>query len=121
VAPGSSGSPLIVRHRHRPASPDVAPRLYCAQGVRMRAAAMVVWLVALCAPAAPLRAGEISPAVVFSIGDKFDGSFNEAAYRGAESFKQDTGIAYRDVSISNETQFEQANRRLAQRGANPIV
>lgn len=64
---------------------------------------------------------EIKPAVVYSIGDKFDGSFNEAAFRGAEKFKADTGIEYRDFVISNETQFEQAHRRFAQRGSDPII
>ncbi|MBI3452628.1 MAG: BMP family ABC transporter substrate-binding protein [Rhodospirillales bacterium] len=71
--------------------------------------------------ALPALAGEIAPAIVYSIGDKFDGSFNEAAYRGAESFKRATGIAYREVTISNEAQLEQAQRRFAQRGQDPIV
>jgi basic membrane protein A len=79
-----------------------------------------IWL-AVGLAAGTAEAAEIKAAVVYSIGDKFDGSFNEAAYRGAERFKQDTGIDYREASISNEAQFEQAHRRLAQRGADPIV
>ena len=31
------------------------------------------------------------PAVVFDMGGKFDKSFNEAAYRGMEKWKKDTG------------------------------
>ena len=69
----------------------------------------------------PSRAAEIRPAMVYSLGDKFDGSFNEAAFRGAEKFKADTGIAYREATISNEAQLEQAHRRFAQRGQDPIV
>ncbi len=67
------------------------------------------------------RAADITPAVVYSIGEKFDGSFNEAAYRGAERFKTETKINYRDFVVTNETQFEQAHRRFAQGGADPIV
>ncbi|WP_341702235.1 BMP family ABC transporter substrate-binding protein [Ferrovibrio sp.] len=85
-------------------------------GLVAGAMGMMVGAVAL-----PLRAAEIKPAIVFSIGDKFDGSFNEAAYRGAERFKSETGIEYRDFVISNETQFEQAHRRFAQRGNDPII
>lgn len=78
-------------------------------------------VLAIVATAAAARAADISPGLVYSMGDKFDGSFNEAAFRGAEAFKKATGIEYRDVTISNETQFEQAHRRLAQRGSDPIV
>ena len=67
------------------------------------------------------RAADITPAVVYSIGEKFDGSFNEAAHRGAERFKAETKINYRDFVVSNETQFEQAHRRFAQGGSDPIV
>jgi basic membrane protein A len=71
--------------------------------------------------AAPAVAAEIHPAVVYSMGNKFDGSFNEAAYRGAERFRADSGVAYNDFEISNEMQFEQTHRKFAQRGADPIV
>ncbi|MCW5744792.1 MAG: BMP family ABC transporter substrate-binding protein [Alphaproteobacteria bacterium] len=82
--------------------------------------------VALALPLAALvgsttRAADIMPAVVYSIGEKFDGSFNEAAFRGAERFKTETKINYRDFVVSNETQFEQAHRRFAQGGNDPIV
>jgi basic membrane protein A len=78
---------------------------------------------ALVAAAIPVVASgaEIQPAVVYSIGEKHDGSFNEAAFRGAERFKKETGVEYRDFVILNEAQFEQAHRRFAQRGQDPIV
>ena len=56
---------------------------------------------------APALAAE--PAVVYDLGGKFDKSFNEAAYKGAEKFKADTGIDYRE--------FEIAERRPARAGA----
>jgi len=73
------------------------------------------------AVATDAMAADIQPAVVYSMGEKHDGSFNEAAFRGAERFKRETGIDYRDFVIANETQFEQAHRRFAQRGLDPIV
>ncbi|ASJ75445.1 BMP family lipoprotein [Granulosicoccus antarcticus] len=66
-------------------------------------------------------AADISPAVVFDMGGKFDKSFNQGVYEGAERFKEESGISYREFEVTNETQREQALRRMAQRGANPIV
>ena len=61
------------------------------------------------------------PAVIYDMGGKFDKSFNEAAYNGAERWKKETGKAYQDFEISNESQREQAMRRMADKGANPII
>jgi basic membrane protein A len=61
------------------------------------------------------------PAVVFDMGGKFDKSFNEAAYRGMEMWKKETGKPYLEFEISNESQREQAIRRMAERGASPII
>ncbi|MFK7997618.1 MAG: BMP family protein [Granulosicoccus sp.] len=66
-------------------------------------------------------AEDISPAVVFDMGGKFDKSFNQGVYDGVERFKNDSGIEYREFEVTNETQREQALRRMAQRGANPIL
>jgi len=66
-------------------------------------------------------AQEFSPAVVFDMGGKFDKSFNEAAYTGAERFRKETGIAYRDFEVTNEAQREQALRNMARRGAQIVV
>jgi basic membrane protein A len=61
------------------------------------------------------------PAVIYDMGGKFDKSFNEAAYKGAEAWKKETGKSYLEFEISNATQREQAMQRMAQRGASPIV
>jgi basic membrane protein A len=61
------------------------------------------------------------PAVVYDMGGKFDKSFNEAAYMGAERWKKESGKAYLDFEIANEAQREQAMRRMAERGANPVI
>jgi basic membrane protein A and related proteins len=66
-------------------------------------------------------AADIKPAVVFDIGGKFDKSFNEGVYAGAEKFKTETKQTYAEFEVTNETQFEQAHRRFAQRGQDPIV
>ncbi len=61
------------------------------------------------------------PAVIFDMGGKFDKSFNEAAYRGIERWKAETGKSYLEFEISNDTQRAQAIRRMAERGASPII
>jgi basic membrane protein A len=61
------------------------------------------------------------PAVVFDMGGKFDKSFNEAAYNGMERWKKETGKNYLEFEISNESQREQALRRMAEKGASPII
>jgi basic membrane protein A len=66
-------------------------------------------------------AADIKPAVVFDIGGKFDKSFNEGVYSGAEKFKAETKMSYAEFEVTNETQFEQAHRRFAQRGQDPII
>lgn len=71
---------------------------------------------------APARAAEpFRPVIIYDLGGKYDRSFNEAAYRGAEMFRERSGVAYRDFEPTNETQFEQALRRFARRGADMIV
>ena len=61
------------------------------------------------------------PAMVYDLGGKFDKSFNEAAFGGAERWAQETGGSYRDIEMQSEAQREQALRRLAESGSNPIV
>lgn len=61
------------------------------------------------------------PALIFDLGGKFDKSFNEAAYVGAERWKAETGGSYKELEMQSEAQREQALRRLAETGANPIV
>ena len=66
-------------------------------------------------------ADEFLPAVVFDMGGKFDKSFNEAAYNGAQKFTADTGIAYREFEVTNPSMREQAMRNMAKRGATVII
>jgi basic membrane protein A and related proteins len=61
------------------------------------------------------------PAVVYDMGGKFDKSFNQAGYDGAERWKKEAGKAYAEFEISNPAQRDQAMRRMAERGADPIV
>ena len=59
--------------------------------------------------------------MIYDLGGKNDKSFNESAYTGAERFKSETGIAYKDFEIQNDAQREQSARRFARDGHNPIV
>ncbi|MDW3225149.1 MAG: BMP family ABC transporter substrate-binding protein [Paracoccaceae bacterium] len=61
------------------------------------------------------------PALIFDLGGKFDKSFNEAAFRGAERWAEETGGSFRDIELQSEAQREQALRRFAESGSNPIV
>ena len=61
------------------------------------------------------------PALIYDLGGKFDKSFNEMAFTGAERWKKETGGNYREVELQSETQREQALRRFAEAGNNPIV
>ena len=85
----------------------------------MSVAKLVVPCVVLWAAGA--AAAQSQPAVIFDMGGKFDKSFNEAAYNGAEAWKKETKKSYLEFEISNPTQREQAMQRMAERGASPIV
>jgi len=61
------------------------------------------------------------PAIIFDLGGKFDKSFNEAAFEGAERWAKDSGGKYREIELQSEAQREQALRRFAEAGNNPIV
>ncbi|MDX1782118.1 MAG: BMP family ABC transporter substrate-binding protein [Thalassovita sp.] len=77
-----------------------------------------------CAAAAiALSAGAslAEPALIFDLGGKFDKSFNEAAYSGANRWAEETGGSFREIELQSEAQREQALRRFAEAGANPIV
>jgi len=78
-------------------------------------------LLAVAAMSTTALAADIKPALVYGTGGKFDKSFNEAAFNGAEKFKKETGIAYRDFEPTGDTQGEQAIRNFASRGFNPVV
>ena len=61
------------------------------------------------------------PAIIYDLGGKFDKSFNEAAFAGAERWAKETGGTYKELEMQDEAQREQALRRLAEAGANPIA
>lgn len=67
------------------------------------------------------RAKDFMPAIVYDFGGKFDRSFNQSASEGAERFKKETGIAFREFEVTNAAQREQAMQQLARRGATIIV
>ena len=62
-----------------------------------------------------------NPALIFDLGGKFDKSFNEAAYNGAKRWADETGGKYLEIEMKSEAQREQALRRFAESGANPII
>jgi len=66
-------------------------------------------------------AKDFLPAIVYDFGGKFDRSFNQSASEGAEKFKRETGIAFREFEITNAAQREQIMAQSAKRGASIIV
>ncbi len=61
------------------------------------------------------------PAIIYDLGGKFDKSFNESAFNGAEKWKKENGGNYREFELQSDAQREQALRRFAEAGNNPIV
>ena len=61
------------------------------------------------------------PGLVIDLGGKFDKSFNESAYTGAQRWVEETGGDYRETELQSEAQREQSMRRMAESGANPVV
>ena len=82
---------------------------------------ILLTLMATASMAASALAADVKPAIIYDLGGKFDKSFNEAAYNGAKKFKAETGIEYREFEIANDAQREQALRKFADDGNNPIV
>jgi basic membrane protein A and related proteins len=82
---------------------------------------LIATLAAATFAAGVASAQDFTPAVIFDMGGKFDKSFNEAAYNGAERFKNEAGIEYLEFEVTNESQRDQALRRMARRGANVVI
>lgn len=61
------------------------------------------------------------PAIIYDLGGKNDKSFNEAAFNGAQRWATETGGTFKELEMQSEAEREQALRRLAEAGANPIV
>ena len=77
--------------------------------------------VALSSVAALAQPQTIKPAIVYDKGGKIDKSFNEGVFIGAEKFKTETGVEFRDFEPTNDAQIEQALRRFARDGHSPII
>ena len=82
---------------------------------------MTKFLGASAALALGAGAAMAEPALIFDLGGKFDKSFNEAAFSGAQRWAEETGGEFREIELQSEAQREQALRRFAESGANPIV
>jgi basic membrane protein A len=61
------------------------------------------------------------PAIIYDLGGKFDKSFNEAAYKGMQKWAKESGKKYLEFEVTNESQREQSMRRMAEKGASPII
>jgi basic membrane protein A len=77
--------------------------------------------VALAAFASVAQAADFKPAVVFDMGGKFDKSFNEGVWSGVKKFMDETGVEVMEFQVTNETQREQALRRMVDRGATVVL
>jgi basic membrane protein A len=66
-------------------------------------------------------AADFKPAVVFDMGGKFDKSFNEGVWTGIKKFIDETGVEVMEFEVTNETQREQAMRRMVSRGATLVL
>ena len=82
---------------------------------------MTKFLGAVAATALSAGAALAEPALIFDLGGKFDKSFNEAAFGGAQRWAKETGNTFREIELQSEAQREQALRRFAEAGSNPII
>ncbi len=82
---------------------------------------MKKFLGAAAAVAITAGASFAEPALIFDLGGKFDKSFNEAAFRGAQRWADETGGKFLEIELQSEAQREQALRRFAEAGANPVI
>lgn len=82
---------------------------------------MTKFLGAVAATALTAGAALADPALIFDLGGKFDKSFNEAAFAGAQRWAEETGGKFFEIELQSEAQREQALRRFAESGANPVI
>jgi basic membrane protein A len=76
---------------------------------------------AFCLSISLVQAADIKPAVIYDMGGKFDKSFNEGVWNGVKKFTEETGIEVMEFEVTNETQREQAMRRMVERGATIVL
>ena len=95
----------------------------CSSALR-RAAALLAALALPACEAAPPAAGcaraDFGAAIVYD-GDKFDESFNQAAWDGAERFRRETGNGYLEIEVAAADRREEAVRAMAEAGATMIA
>ncbi|WP_366653912.1 BMP family ABC transporter substrate-binding protein [Fodinicurvata sp. EGI_FJ10296] len=89
--------------------------------IRISAALTAAILVLPAGPVLSGDAGSITPGVIYAVGEKFDGSFNEGAYNALTAFREETGTDFLEVSPANPTEFPQAVDRLTRRGVDTII
>ena len=87
----------------------------------MRSLRAVLLAFLLGAGSSAVVAEEVVPGILYNLGTKFDGSFQEAAYRGMVRFREETGIDFMEFEPTAEAQRQQAIRGMVRRGANVIV
>ncbi|MBO6754874.1 MAG: BMP family ABC transporter substrate-binding protein [Roseibium sp.] len=78
-------------------------------------------IAAIGACVASVMPGAADPAIVYSVGGKFDGSFNESAFAGVERYKAETGASVREFELGRDSQSLQTLRNFASRGGQPVV
>lgn len=66
-------------------------------------------------------AADFQPGLIYAVGQKFDKSFNEGAFAGAERFKAASGIGYREHLPNSAAQFDQSVAALLRRGVTDLV
>ncbi|QYF94321.1 BMP family ABC transporter substrate-binding protein [Massilia sp. PAMC28688] len=71
--------------------------------------------------AASAQAADPKLAIVYDAGGKFDKSFNQSAFEGAERFKKETKIDYIEAQAASDTQAEQMLRSLARKKTDLIA
>ena len=86
-----------------------------------RVSTMVAVLVAATLATGTGSAGEISPGIVYDLGGKFDKSFNEGVWNGAQRYVAETGVELREFEVQTDSQRVQALRNFARRGQDPIL
>ena len=82
---------------------------------------LIAGAAALMATTALAQSEDFKPAVVFDMGGKFDKSFNEGVWDGVKKFMDETGVEVMEFEVTNETQREQAIRRMVDRGATVVL
>ncbi len=82
---------------------------------------MTKFLGAVAATALTAGAALADPALIYDLGGKFDKSFNEAAFNGAQRWAEETGGKFLEIEMQSAAQREQALRRFAESGANPVI